>query len=68
MTNLKECPFCGSDVILINNENDFMATEKRFGIHCKKCGMYVTFYPHENKVNNVITRYNRRSNDTGQKR
>lgn len=61
MTDLKPCPFCGSEVELIDNRKDFTADCKRYFIRCKnkKCRVLIAFPVNTDKAL-TIKQWNRR--------
>lgn len=63
MMDLKTCPFCGSEVKVFDNHNDFNASEKRYGIMCPNCTARFGFANGYNSKHLTVRKYNKRTAD-----
>ena len=62
MNKLKTCPFCGSEMKLVDNSKDFTADTKRYYIVCtneKSCGYMLAFKCNFDR-NYIIRHFNKR--------
>lgn len=62
MTELKPCPFCGGEAVLIKRKlkTEFYPSDGSYYAHCKKC--IITTQPRKN-AESVIEAWNRRVNN-----
>ena len=63
MMELKNCPFCGSEVKVFDNHTDFTANEKRYGIMCPKCSARFGFANGYESKQITVRKFNKRTVD-----
>lgn len=62
MPEIKPCPFCGFDAVLITGEYEvFGVPHNKYGIACNWCGATVTFSSNTDSEERTIKTWNKRT-------